>query len=333
MNHPLTYHYEDSWRDDVLRGADHFGETKVVVMTYAKFGTIVYNHAEFGDTFKYILCDELHSLPRFSQFQESNPLAIKSHEIAWNRLTSIINQGKVIVIGLSATPKRIQENKSYKTNIIPIDDDIRRYETKNTLYYCDIDTVLERLPKDKKILLYIGHITKMEEIEDKAKKSGFNPISIWSTHSATHPMTLKQLDARDYILRYEKLPEEYNLVIINASCETSINLKGKIDIIVIHSQREEAQVQVRGRYRGDLDTLYLLKYEAIIDVPPEFLGKKLFSDRKEALCGALKLRNKQGRIVGWPSVKKALIENGYYVKEGRCKNERYVVIENTNCQF
>ena len=324
---------DDSWKQYVLSGADHFGESKVVVMTYAKFGTIVFDSPEFGDTFKYILCDEIHNLPRFSAFTNNNPNAKEAHRVAWARLISIINRGKVIVIGLSATPKRLLENDSFETNIIPIDSDIRRYETHNTVFYSHIDTVLERLPKDKKILLYLSHITEMQRITDLAKDLGFNPIAIWSIRNQENPMTLKQLDARDYILRNEKLPEEYNLVIINASCETSINLKGKIDIVVINSQEEEAQVQVRGRYRGDLDTLYLLKYEAIIDVPPEFLGKELFSDQKKKLCDTLKLRNKQGKRMKWTTVHKIILENGYSVTDGRFQNERFVIIHKTKCQF
>ena len=95
-------------------------------------------------------------------------------------------------------------------------------------------------------------------------------------------MNEEQLNARQYILSNKELPPEYGAVIINASSETSINLYGHIDTVIVHTQENEAQIQVRGRYRKDLDTLYILDYGAI-SFPPEFLERKLFEEDKREL--------------------------------------------------
>ena len=66
-------------------------------------------------------------------------------------------------------------------------------------------------------------------------------------------MTEEQLRVRDYILDKEELPPEYGAVIINKSNETAINIRGRVDYIIVHSQEDDVREQVRGRYRGDLD--------------------------------------------------------------------------------
>ena len=49
----------------------------------------------------------------------------------------------------------------------------------------------------------------------------------------------------------------------------------------MHTRQLETQIQVRARYRGDLERLYLLDYQATPTVPEEFLNKKLFTEEKE----------------------------------------------------
>lgn len=139
-------------------------------------------------------------------------------------------------------------------------------------------------------------------------------------------MNEEQLRARQYILSNKELPPEYGAIIINASSETSISLYGHIDTVIVHTQEKEAQVQVRGRYRKDLDTLYILDYGAI-SFPPEFLERKLFEEDKRELSRILGLRNKNSRLVGWNTVKKKLLEQGFAIKDGREKNCRYSIIQ------
>lgn len=45
-------------------------DSRVVIMTYAKFGFILSTKPEFYNYFDYIICDELHSLIRFQYFSQ-----------------------------------------------------------------------------------------------------------------------------------------------------------------------------------------------------------------------------------------------------------------------
>ncbi len=176
-------------------------------------------------------------------------------------------------------------------------------------------------------LCYLYRVTDMQKTEEAVKGYGLKPISIWSTANKDHIMTPEQLAARESILNDYTIPEAYNLLIINASSETSIKIKSRVDYAVINSKNNDTQVQVRGRINSDLKRLYLpTTMDNLPEIPDEFLGVRLFTEDKDRLCEFLNLRNKDGTLYKWPSVKTTLIENDYGVAESRQDNRRYAVL-------
>ena len=105
---------------------------------------------------------------------------------------------------------------------------------------------------------------------------------------------------------------------LDPSMETGVNIKcenGKIDYVIVHSQEKDIQIQARGRYRGDLDILYLYSNSenSVINIPSEFLDIKLFTEDKNKLCyDVLCIRNNQYKAVGWNTVKDRLEKQGIY---------------------
>lgn len=138
-------------------------------------------------------------------------------------------------------------------------------------------------------------------------------------------MSAEQIAARDYILSYEELPPQYDMVILNASSETGINIYGQVDYIVVHNTKPDTRTQVRGRYRRDLETLYLLDYQSI-QVPEEYMNRELSAEARRKLCQILAIRNENGRIVKWTTVRQMLAAAGYSVIESRKNSKRYYVI-------
>ena len=71
-NSDIAAHYGDAWLEKILYGWKMFSEDlqedKIVVMTYAKFGVLAKKHPQFGYSFDYIICDEIHNLPKFMTF-------------------------------------------------------------------------------------------------------------------------------------------------------------------------------------------------------------------------------------------------------------------------
>ena len=106
----------------------------------------------------------------------------------------------------------------------------------------------------------------------------------------------EQREALNYIIEKEELPEPYNLFIINASCQTSINIYSRVDYIIVHKQEHEAQVQVRGRYRDRLKRFYYLDYSTFPAFPTSSMGIRLYADDRRKLCEELNMRNNNGRL-------------------------------------
>lgn len=173
----------------------------------------------------------------------------------------------------------------------------------------------------------------MKEFQEAATKKGFHTVAIWSISNDKHPMSQEQRDARDHILQKDELPPQYDIVIINGSSETGIDLYGQIDYIIINSKNKDTQTQVRGRYRKDLELEYILSEEGTLTVPKEFLEKPLSKDDKDELCKILNLRDNRGRIKKWTTVKQALLQQGYLLKETRVHNARFTVITDPPCQI
>ncbi len=327
LRRPDTIYFSTEWKRNVLQDIELFGEKHIVVMTYAKFGSLVAEDSNFGKNFDVIICDEIHSLPRFSCFLSRNPTDTPLHKIAKEQLERIVQKNRVRVIGLSATPDRAVRDMRCPTKQIPVDADVRQWTTQETKYYSGgWEQIIRQQSPDSIGIAYVAHISQMKQMQEAAERAGLHPIAVWSKHNAAHPMTADQLLAREYLIAKSQIPPQYNLLIINASSETSININGRVDYMLIHSQEEEPRVQVRGRYRNDLERLYLLDNTAAVSVPSDFMGRKLFKADKDALCDLMKVKNQKGTVLRWPSLKERLIDSGYGITEARHQNLRYAII-------
>lgn len=330
-NSDIVAHYSDVWLDKVLNGWEMFSEDhqtdKIVVMTYAKFGAIVKKYPEFAySMFEYIICDEIHNLPKFMTFGGEDGEDKNWYTYAKEQLEEIVQWSGTKVIGLSATPRKAEEKMDCPIGHITVDDDVFQLETKEIITYSNKLLLLDEIKAGCKGLAYIKRITEMQAFCSAATQKGIKAICIWSAGSRTHPMSQAQLQARNYILEKKELPPQYDLVIINASSETSISIFGKVDYIIVHNQDEDTQTQARGRYRDTLQTLYVLNYDAPIKVPTDFLDRDLFTEEKTELCAILNIHDSNGRRVGWTTIKKKLMEAGYTLTERRYNSRRCVVI-------
>ncbi|MDL2238388.1 DEAD/DEAH box helicase family protein [Christensenellaceae bacterium OttesenSCG-928-K19] len=301
-----------------------FEDGKIVIMTYAKFGVLANMFPHFGFDFDVIVCDEIHSgieMMNYSRKEKNNyPL------IAISRLKQIIDGGIVKVVGLTATPSKAMREFGNDVFLVPVDEDVRRYEIIKETPYTNLTRIIQTIDKSKTGILYTGHITQMRALVDLAHQQDINAIAIWSVNNKDNPMTEEQHRVRQYILDNAQMPPEYNLLVINKSCETSITIKGDIEYMIIHSRDADRQTQVWGRLRGDLPMMYLLDYNAELCVPAEYMGIKLFKEDKRDLCDILKVRNTQGNLVGWTSTEKRLVDDGYTIINGRKDNRHYSII-------
>lgn len=104
-----------------------------------------------------------------------------------------------------------------------------------------------------------------------------------------------------------------------------------ITYVVVHSANKSAQVQARGRIRNDIENLYVLTPDTrYIDLTDrrinDFFNKPLDVEQKAALVQVVGLKDSQSHKVGWPTLKKALCENGCTILTHRMGTKNYDVI-------
>ena len=297
---------------------------KIVVTTYAQFGVWVKDNPDFAANFEVIICDEAHNIVVFPNYSPQPNFA----SIARDAICKAAINPAIMVVGITATPEPLEKLRCpiYQ---VPIDaTELRQYEDQSVLRYSSLQHTLENLPQGKVGMLYVPHIRKMKECAEIAAAAGHNPICVWSATNEEHPMTEEQYAARDYILQNEQLPPQYDLFIFNASCETSINIRGKVDYFIAHTTTPTHITQARGRYRGDLETLYVFdrNSEEGIVVPPEFLDIQLFQEDQQELRLRLSIRDAKGHYLSYAKQWERLETSGYTIDFGRDHNRRFVVI-------
>lgn len=318
---------------DTRTGADQLKKEMygfdITVMTYAEYALLVKNYPE-DDRWEYgsctIVCDEFHNLINFSKWDNN-----EIHKFAKELLFKRFFMNECTVIALSATPEVIFYEYKSLVHEIKIDGEIMHYETQLVDYYDNLYDILRQIKKGQKGIIYIPRITQIIKAEEYLRRQGIKTTAIWSKNNNQYWMTDDQLNVREYIIQNQHIPDWVDVLIINKSCETSINIYGQIDFMIIHSTINDTQEQARGRFRGDLKRLYLLDKEEPsefkeVNLSNKWLYKKLYKEDKDGLCSELGIRDDRGRLVGWTTVKKILVDNGYIVSEKKNNNIRFSII-------
>ncbi len=310
--------------------SDEFDPSKIVVTTYAQFGVWEYHNPGFHSFFDVIICDEAHSMIRFPNFKDKKRKQtpqINYAAIARDAICRAVWECNTLIVGMTATPKALAK---LNCNIyrIPIDESkLRRYESKEIKSYRSLPQLIRQLPAGKRGALYITHVHQMERCEQIAIEAGMKPICVWSLNHEK-PMTQEQLEARDYILTNERVPPQYDLFIFNKSCETSINLRGHLDYMIVHSREEDTRTQARGRYRNDLDVLYVYEpdVEQEIVVPDDFLDVFIYKEDKTKLRVQIGMKDTKGHPMPYNQLFMLVEASGYQLEHGRKNNRPYIII-------
>lgn len=265
LKHKNTQRFSYEWMDII---PDSFGwnpaVNEVTCMTYACFGSLVKrlgNH--WLDFIDVIICDELHNLFHMYQWDKAKKVPDADSLNCWaiDELSHCIFMMHPLVIGLTATPDIIYcKWKCWIKEIEPLED-IRKYENAQTIVYGSLAMQLRSIQKGQKGIVYIPYITQMEKYIELVRSLGFSAEGIWSLNNADHQMTDEQLKLRQHMLDHSELPEDLDILFVNKSFETSINIFGHINFMIVHDYHKAVQIQARGRYRGDLETLYLYDNE------------------------------------------------------------------------
>jgi len=335
--------YTKEWREGLSDGLEDFEDGKINVMTYAKFGALLKFYPDFINAIELVICDELHNIfwpisadwakitkqfPMMTKREMNDLLSKTSYtHIALDKLQWLCWEDACYVVALTATPRRVYDNFMAEINDVTCDCELVAYDTIHLIYYRNLRQELLKLEHGKQYIVYVALIADTKIYLDSVIKRGFSANAIWSCHNKDHPMTEEQLMLRSYIINKQMLPDDLEVLFINKSCETSINIFGSITAMYIHCGDEDVVTQARGRFRGNLECLYVYKQDIkTVTIADEFLNVPLFTKDKERLSHTLNILSKGGRLCKWNTIKTMLPDSGYKLKEMRKEGKRVSII-------
>ena len=334
--------YDPKWRfhlsDDNLYW---YANDKVNVMTYAMFGELCIHSPNWYYELDLIICDEIDSFIEMIEWEivSKDKNRGKVLQCAWGNLLNGVTEGNIgALIAMTATPNRFYKfldakwddiEQKYTSPLVyevPIHGTPKCYKAETTETYHNLKMLCERLPLDQKGIIYIQRIEGMLQHMEILKSRGLNVVGLWSIHNTDHEMSKQQHEVRNYIIEHGAIPDDIDVLFINKSYETSINIKSHVDYMVVHCSDDDVVTQAAGRFRGNLKTLY--RHDAMMrdefTLPEDMLNKRLYKEDLDEYIARNNIRNNYGRLMGHSAFEEYAISCGYKCDKGKVKGgKRY----------
>lgn len=323
------------------------------VMTYAKWFYVM-DKPEYQDV-ETIICDEIHNAYKYKDRfdreanEEKGIEECKNYENVINNLHKNAKRG-VQVVGFTATHNRIKKDmgnllpnkdshitSSFNSdwNVINLSNEknIKRLKEDFTYKYSNYKNLSYHLNAfngfklGQKALIYTDRISTALDMVDIASKCNLKSVALWSMSNKKHIMNEEQLKVRESILKDGLIPDDVDVLIINSSYETGINIKNdNVELVIVNSTDEDTQIQARSRIRKNIKALFIKSNNMIDDikvtVPDDYLNRALTKKDKEELVKELNIVNENSRMLKWTSIKPIIINSGYDIKDGRIRIEK-----------
>ena len=302
---------------------------KITVMTYSQFGHNCRGNKKFSSAYDLIVCDEIHHLIDFTKWDDAKGLTDRhtsNNHMALDVLVRTVEKRLAVVVALTATPRVFLQKFRHMTTIVKQTDPtkkIRSYDTLTKVSYKYLQPLLASLKPNEKGLIYVPQIRQMENCVEYLEQRGIHAVAIWSENNEDHKMSDEQLEVNDHLIEHSKIKDNVQVLVINKACETSVNIETPLDYIIVHTSDRDTITQVRGRFRGDLNTLYVYNQggESSIVLDDKWLNRPLKKSDKDELCKELGIKI-NGRLQKWPTVKKVLTDCGYTISEKKSDKTR-----------
>lgn len=301
---------------------------KVTVMTYAQFAILLKSDPYIYDNIECVLCDEIHNLIKYrNKFDNADE---QVYTVAINKLTEMKTYADIVC--LTATSNVLRHTDMRKNHDFVefnlTDNEIKCYKEDKREPFNQISNVVNNLKSycdfenNKKVMIYTDKIKTVNKLVEMCDGLGLKAIGLWSMNNENHKMNDEQKEVRNSILENGAIPNYIDVLIINASYETGINMKNKnVSCVIINSTDQDTLVQARNRIRCDIPLL-LYKDKSVVDdtiieLDEKWLDKRLTKEEKNEICKELNLVDTCGRQMKWTSIKKLLNNNDYTILENK----------------
>ena len=259
-------------------------------------------------------------IQEFSTRKEYMPLILLG---AWER---IVVEGRIMCIGLSATPERASRFYTSLVQASNVGKVEMGYHVGEDIYFYNLaDHVRELSPQPGRgYWCYSPFIDMNKKIVELAKSRGFNAIELHSLNNAEKPMDEEQQRVYNIIVTTGMVPKEYDFVVVNKALERGISIyDNRFDNLIVDSynaaEREQAARQTFKYQR------HLKIYPAV--VPDEKKDKWMTLNECREFAEGLavpeldKYNRLTSRIITWNKLKDLLPAFGYTVEQKRKRVE------------
>lgn len=246
---------------------------KILVITYSTLGKLLNSDASkyiILNKFKFIIFDEFHNLFKYAKRYEDIYIDLI------NNINVMLKQKNLTLIAMTATPFNLyfKLNKNKITFRTIFDDKelqfIRKYKNLSEVYVGYVSNYLKIMINNKisiennKYIIYTNTISTADKYKNLLNKYGYKTEWLCSTNAYVDKdkkilkMNNNQIKLRDKLLEDGMLPDDLDVLIINAAYETGWDLRDKrIQTVIIDSTDEEIQIQARNRCRHNIKYLIL----------------------------------------------------------------------------
>ena len=255
-------------------------------------------------------------IQQFSSKKEYMPLILLGE---WEKF---IENGRVMCIGLSASPERAYQyykslvSASYQGKLEV------SYRMANDIYFCNIIEHVNQLTPElnKGYWCFSPFIEPNQRLVEAACARGFNAIELHSPNNVEKPMTNEQLRVYNMVVATGMVPPEYDFVIVNKALARGITIVDqRFNHLIIDSVNQVDRIQAA---RQTFQYQRHLKVFAP-QIPEEYLNTWLPVEKCRELAEYMavpeldKANKNTNRMMTWNKLKDYLPVIGYAVEQKR----------------
>ena len=255
-------------------------------------------------------------IQRYSSKKEYMPLVLLGQ---WE---IIINEGRILCIGLSATPERA---RAYYSSLVSAANHGKLeagYRLSADIYFTNVlDHIGELSPEaGRGYWCYSPYIEPNRGIVAAAERRGFHAIEIHSPNNTDKPMNTEQMRVYEMISKTGMVPAEYDFVVVNKALARGINIiDQRFDNVIVNSFDAADRIQAARQtfnYQRHLKTF-------CSGIPEQYLNKWLTIQECRELAAFMavpsldKEHKNTSKVMTWNSLKEYLPAIGYTVEQKR----------------
>ncbi len=348
-------------RKDIVQTAFPPEEDKIIVMTYAKFGTLLKTYEIWSSMFDLIVADEFHNLYKYTRIdmarmmkanpdfsQETLSMMLSRESANYKAMEAIKRWSEsqsLYVVAMTATPEVFLEKDKELDDLIQIiqsKEKLVAYEILARFTYINAEEVLVEGAQDGEKRLIFTHTIKQANefkqlVEDNTERKA---LALWSNSNFNAPpLTSEQLNTRQYIIENESFPDDLDDLIFTEAFSTGWNLvDDRVTTTIVHSSNDALIKQVCGRNRQDIKKLYVYdsdkatnkkkeikkkqkELEKDWEIPLSFLNRELDTQERNRLIEEIGYPKK------WTSFKKWIESSEKYkLEKKRIKGNDFFII-------